>query len=469
MLELRGECSRHNILKTTSQTLQDLVALGLKQYFPKIRHHGGNLHAGTHEIQICLLKTGLLFGMEIHLQEAVCGILEPTVSFSGEDKNDTGKWRVWTLPEENARNYLKRPVEEVEELALRPGETDADQFERTSLVNFYERAWTENGAIETCPMKDNHPGFPFLKHAKVYPFDSLLVAEGESSRLIRNLGFDRKLTRFANATGIVINIDFADESVGSPEKKLQEFNSNFYSAFERTAFSTFLESRVLFIENMEYLRGTNNHFIAMTTKVAALHKAGVVSTIRDSVKETLKADNIDFDRLRKIGRLCANCVGIPNDAPYSQKNGIQAFDFSCRGLCSSFFRWLEGHSGSPRALVLPIGDALQNPYWPQGLGVNMGFHGALDAIWASHVFNNSGFNKEETEKEINSSFALFCYVVYPTPNNILPGKRWTADPSTRYTSDIIRKLHLEYLQGKAKHPVSARTLEQVGISCTQNR
>ena len=37
------------------------------------------------------------------------------------------------------------------------------------------------------------------------------------------------------------------------------------------------------------------------------------------------------------------------------------------------------------ALVLPAGDAFQNPYWPQGLGVNRGILSGLDAVWAAHL------------------------------------------------------------------------------------
>ena len=32
--------------------------------------------------------------------------------------------------------------------------------------------------------------------------------------------------------------------------------------------------------------------------------------------------------------------------------------------------------------VFPVGDALLEPFWPQGLGSNRGFHSALDAVWA---------------------------------------------------------------------------------------
>ena len=36
-------------------------------------------------------------------------------------------------------------------------------------------------------------------------------------------------------------------------------------------------------------------------------------------------------------------------------------------------------------LVLPVGDALQEPFWPEGLGVNRGMHNALDACWEYFV------------------------------------------------------------------------------------
>ena len=49
-------------------------------------------------------------------------------------------------------------------------------------------------------------------------------------------------------------------------------------------------------------------------------------------------------------------------------------------------------------LVMPIGDALQSPFWPQGLGVNAGFHSALNAL--------DVIRRGETE-----SFANFAFLV----------------------------------------------------------
>ena len=38
--------------------------------------------------------------------------------------------------------------------------------------------------------------------------------------------------------------------------------------------------------------------------------------------------------------------------------------------------------------VFPIGDAILEPFWPQGLGSNRGFHSAMDAIWSVHVLHD---------------------------------------------------------------------------------
>ena len=42
--------------------------------------------------------------------------------------------------------------------------------------------------------------------------------------------------------------------------------------------------------------------------------------------------------------------------------------------------------------VFPIGDAVLEPFWPQGLGSNRGFHSALDAVWAVHVMREEGLD-----------------------------------------------------------------------------
>ena len=48
--------------------------------------------------------------------------------------------------------------------------------------------------------------------------------------------------------------------------------------------------------------------------------------------------------------------------------------------------------------MLPVGDALQEPFWPEGLGINRGMHNALDACWAAHQWGDAGREAEIVEE-----------------------------------------------------------------------
>ena len=65
---------------------------------------------------------------------------------------------------------------------------------------------------------------------------------------------------------------------------------------------------------------------------------------------------------------------------------VDLFDFSERKSLKRAAEVVTAVGGVRREaplLVLPIGDALQEPFWPEGLGVNRGMHNALDACWAA--------------------------------------------------------------------------------------
>ena len=46
-------------------------------------------------------------------------------------------------------------------------------------------------------------------------------------------------------------------------------------------------------------------------------------------------------------------------------------------------------------LVMPVGDALQEPFWPEGLGTNRGVHNARDAAWVANKWGALGQVPEE--------------------------------------------------------------------------
>ena len=111
--------------------------------------------------------------------------------------------------------------------------------------------------------------------------------------------------------------------------------------------------------------------------------------------------------------------------------------------------------GQPRArgalLVLPVGDALQEPFWPEGLGVNRGCHNALDAAWVANKWG-LGSTSEEAQRQLLQErqylYQEFSLQMHGKNRKMLKGyrqdntkidsshahKEYSADPSSRYNN-----------------------------------
>jgi hypothetical protein len=468
LVEKRTFFSRHNILKTWTPTVEDLISLGFKTYFPNFQIHG--LHAiGTRELQICLLRTALLLGVNFIYGESTAGIIEPGFTVPGD--SDPMQWRVLTNTlglvvkpvntnpgEVTSANENQEATETTEvnssprksgvptELAFTVGEQNADRLEKHSKVDFFEKATTKDGAILR-----NHSELPEeIKH--VIPFDSLVVAEGESSKLIRNLGFDRYVTRFAPAIGIIVNVDFNRNN--SEEKKLKEFVVYRSQAdWKQTCLGKLSESGVD-VENMEYMK-FSTHFIVVTAKKDSLFKFGVLKENHPLISDALNKDNIDIDRLRAFARHLATAAGVPATAQLSSAHGVNIFDFSCKGRLTQPFSALKPKNITENVhhpLVLPIGDTLVNPFWPQGLGVNRGFHSSLDAAWTvflDSIAPTSGSSSRDIalhERDVSHRMMMWFPLLPPLVNS---GTQWKADPLTRYAAKIPQTMHMNDVQKHA--------------------
>ncbi|KOO23667.1 mical-like protein [Chrysochromulina tobinii] len=98
-------------------------------------------------------------------------------------------------------------------------------------------------------------------------------------------------------------------------------------------------------------------------------------------------------------------------------------------------RTARAHAGYTSAVpVFPIGDALLEPFWPQGLGSNRGFHSALDAVWSVHVLRTEGLASALLER----SFWYDLMLQGPWhPPLLRPAAGWSADPVSRYAATAI--------------------------------
>jgi len=118
--------------------------------------------------------------------------------------------------------------------------------------------------------------------------------------------------------------------------------------------------------------------------------------------------------------------------------------------------------------VFPIGDALLEPFWPQGLGSNRGFHSALDAAWSMYEMQCHGVVEQALIERafaydvmLHTAFAKGC---------VQPGTGWTADSMTRYQPSMIKGTMLTYedpaskRSHKGRAAVPPRYLTLIGAS-----
>ena len=172
--------------------------------------------------------------------------------------------------------------------------------------------------------------------------------------------------------------------------------------------------------------------------------------------QLLQPDNVNADALKRMARLIATECGLPESTAFCDVNPVQLFDFSSLARCEKPLKLLTsdgtvvdataenaksagsvGGSGGGAALVCPIGDALQEPVWTSGLGVNRGFHGGINAVYTACVARHKGLQAAcgEMEKAWSKLLAVNWPAGIATEYRkgccVKPGEKWTADPATR--------------------------------------
>jgi len=132
-------------------------------------------------------------------------------------------------------------------------------------------------------------------------------------------------------------------------------------------------------------------------------------------------------------------------------HSLDLFDFSERHCMVRAAEVVTAVDGEPRRplLVQPVGDALQEPFWPEGLGVNRGSHNALDACWVAHkwgevagdeageralVEERQALYEKKTLQMHGKNRAMLCG--YRSDNSKstapAPAHEYSPDPASRY-------------------------------------
>ena len=269
---------------------------------------------------------------------------------------------------------------------------------------------------------------------RALPADSLLFAaraQGGWSDSTRRLGFTKSVEIFKPVFGLVANLRYNPDD-------LKERNMRSQIHFVLSP-DWPLRNCPIQAEFVEYLKG-ETHFFALVVSKKNHHKdqtddylekmdpesraaipdeviehmrmasqqkglleMGVFRKGYASGQACLATDNVDMERLHQMVRDITQELGLPPTTEFFETNPVQLFDFSRRARCVDPVRvlcsaatspapsgpkvlspaeFLAGGHGGVQALVLPVGDALQEPIWTQGLGINRGFHTAMNQAYA---------------------------------------------------------------------------------------
>merc|ERR1719201_2394189 len=110
----------------------------------------------------------------------------------------------------------------------------------------------------------------------------------------------------------------------------------------------------------------------MTPTKRSLLQVGVLRDGKD--RHLLDGSNVDIQRMTSMVQDIAAFFGLPTELCESQ--GAMIFDFSGIKRLENAAPTLGG------VFVCAVGDALLEPFWPEGLGIIRGFMSVLDACTA---------------------------------------------------------------------------------------
>jgi len=199
------------------------------------------------------------------------------------------------------------------------------------------------------------------------------------------------------------------------------------------------------------------------SKQKGLVEMGVFRKSFASGRACMANENMDMDKLREMVRDITQEMGLPATTEFYPTNPVQLFDFSRRARCIQPVRLLrcELSTGpapkvlSPSeylaappiaagatvdALVLPVGDALQEPIWTQGTGINRGFHTGMNQAFACLLAREKG--SALAVQESCRFHEATCKMKWGMGNSGLAGsgsgsiglkpfKQWDTDPRNR--------------------------------------
>mmetsp|Transcript_104600 Transcript_104600/g.181710 ORF Transcript_104600/g.181710 Transcript_104600/m.181710 type:complete len:1179 (+) Transcript_104600:98-3634(+) len=267
------------------------------------------------------------------------------------------------------------------------------------------------------------------------PYDVLVGADGANSVIAREPDLQQQFehvdlgcTRQHSAIGIVANF------VGTPKPGIRQFS--WARQFAEAKFKELQDASGISLENCVYYHSGAQHYVVMTPTKESLIQRKVFKS--QDVEELFAAANINKDCLRATASEAAAHFGLPvhclgfAEMPYD----AMVFDFSkmkrARNSCAFLTGSQESAGNGRTSMALLVGDALLEPFWPEGLGIMRGFLSALDAVASVNAWG--GTDAERAKKVSADAYTALKMLNGKTAENILQAdvSKYAVDLKTRY-------------------------------------
>ena len=229
----------------------------------------------------------------------------------------------------------------------------------------------------------------------------LIDAGGTAAPVVKHYKLTQKHQKLSQALGLVAH--FKREKSENASEEFSHAYQYKQKEFER------LKTRGIDIENVvHYKRGT--HYLVMTPTVGSLTARRCLKSHSVDKADMLKAGNINMDNLRQFARDVAVFWGLPETVQFidDKRQAAQIFDFSERTTTVESMRVEQ--DGEAQLLVFVVGDALIEPFWPEGLGINRGFFSVLDTAFIIQTYFHEGSVAKEFVREMLKVGALLTLV-----------------------------------------------------------
>ena len=282
VVEKRDEFTRNNVVVLWPTTIADLLALGVKTFYPSLAT-GGHNHLGIRRLQLVLLQVALVCGVKVLPATQFVGVEAPGANDEGTNGRDVDGCH-------------------------------------------------GNPALYRATVKSEDG----VHHSLA--FHHLVGADGEHTCVGKELGFERKHFKAGTALGLTFN--YANTR-SAEEVQVEEVN--WAKHFHQVWFQELKAATSVEFENIVYFRG-ETHYIVCTPRKEDLLAVGVLTQPQPDVRTLLSAPNVDGTHLRALCTRIAGFLGIPEGCQIVlAANGspdCQLFDFTSKsGASNSVFQF----------------------------------------------------------------------------------------------------------------------------------